>query len=912
LIPFPVSVMLSYRRAPTADVRVMRSFFCAADRPFPILFPRPEGKADMARRQHAKQDATGNTTHDTQEPASTLNGLPSLGVAEGAVSYKAIINAVSDWVWETDEHHAFLFSSQRANSILGLDCESLKGKSFFDFMDEDERAALLDLYNSHAESGEPIAMAEFRMRPPAGGTVYIQTSATPVRDKNGNFRGFRGISRDITKGKLAENRLRLRMEMNRIVSAVSTRFLNLRDDEMDHEVRLALEGAARFTGADNVSLHLPPASHDDRPRCYVFPGSGSKESGAGSDILSGLCSTDIPGEDGLLILPSLSFPEASSGPVTNALYAAGFRSAILAAMTANGHLQGHMLVASRHERAWSEDEVLLTRFLAETFASTIARHKAEAVLRRTIAFEHFMAETAASFLSIKPLALRRTLENTLEGIASFLEVESATIYTFNRNMTRITSAYAWTMDGKNQPVIAEGRPLQGMTWTVSSLVDKGFIALQRTEDAPPEAAEERGLWRETGVKSVLYVPLRAGIRMLGFYGFGMRSRERSWNEDDMRLLRLSSDVFANLLSRMDAEAALTESEERYRALAVNSPDIVIRLDPVCRILYANPQVRGIADMGPEYLIGRTCRELRVPAQYCERIEKAVRGVVSDGKIRREGFEVPTRKGARHYDVMFVPEFGTSARVETVLCAAWEMTEFRQAQMELERSHQCLRALNAKVEMVREEERAALSRQLHDELASTLAGVNFELGALGGELEGEKPSGTMAPRLEEINSRVRAAMTHLSLLAKNLRPPVLEDLGMEDALRWLCENYQDLHGIAIECRCDIDRKAGRNTATRIFRIAQEALDNAATHSAATRINVSLSSSREGFELSVEDNGKGISRGKAASPKSLGIAAMRERTLSAGGRFSVMQGPAGGTVLSAFIPHKTEHAPARRNR
>lgn len=861
----------------------------------------------MTKKRQEKPDRT-KVTYNTDEPDQSLSPLSPLAVGDGAVSYKAIINAVSDWVWETDEHHLFLFSSQRASAILGLSGENLAGKSFFDFMDAEEGESLRGLYDAHAASGEPIAMAEFKMRPVSGGIVYIQTSATPVRDKQGRFRGFRGISRDISKGKLSENRLRLRMEMNRIVSAVSTRFLNLRDDEMDHEVRLALESAAKFTGADKVSLHLRAAGQAERSQNYIFPPPDS--SAKDNEALADFPVAEIADEDGLLVLSRLADVPKERAAEKAALSAAGFEAALLAAMTANGQLQGHMLVASRHERQWSEDEILLTRLLAETFASTIARHKAEAGLRRNIAFEHFMAETAASFLSIKPHALRRTLENTLEGIANFLEVESAYIYTFNRNLTRITSSYAWNHNTDPKSILSEGYPLQSLLWTASSLIDKGFIALEHTEDAPPEATDERKFWREAGIKSMLAVPLRAGIRMLGFYGFSMRSRNRSWSEEDIRLLRLSADVFASLLSRMDAEAALTESEERYRALAVNSPDVVIRLDASCRILYANPQVRGVAGMGPEYLIGRTCRELHMPAHYCERIERAVSSVVADGKIRREGFEVPSRKGARHYDVMFVPEFGTSARVETVLCAGRELTEFKLAQAELERSHQCLRALNAKIEMVREEERSALSRQLHDELASTLAAVNFELGALNGEIRGGKVSRGFSTRLEDANGRIRSAMTHLSTLAKNLRPPVLEDLGMEEALKWLCENYQNLRGINIECRCELAKKVGPNTATTLFRIAQEALENATNHAAATRITVSLTASGEGFDLTVEDNGKGISRGKAASPKSLGIAAMRERTLSSGGRFGITPGISGGTAIHAFIPYKAERVSARR--
>ncbi len=205
----------------------------------------------------------------------------------------------------------------------------------------------------------------------------------------------------------------------------------------------------------------------------------------------------------------------------------------------------------------------------------------------------------------------------------------------------------------------------------------------------------------------------------------------------------------------------------------------------------------------------------------------------------------------------------------------------------------LRALAAQLQSVREQERARLAREIHDELGSTLTGLKWELESVGDR------------RLTGAIRRVESIMATVKQISSDLRPGILDDLGLLDAIQWEAAQFERRTGIV--CRCEIpDHRVelSSDAATAAFRIFQEALTNVLRHAQATRVHVRAHVDGERLLLEITDNGKGINRSDLVSPQSLGLLGMRERAALVNGAVDITSQPGRGTTLSVAIPLSTK--------
>jgi signal transduction histidine kinase len=210
-----------------------------------------------------------------------------------------------------------------------------------------------------------------------------------------------------------------------------------------------------------------------------------------------------------------------------------------------------------------------------------------------------------------------------------------------------------------------------------------------------------------------------------------------------------------------------------------------------------------------------------------------------------------------------------------------------------------RALTARIQALREEERARVAREIHDELGQTLTALKIDLAWWTSRLPEEPPA------LRETARRMLAmADTMIQTVRRmftDLRPAILDDLGLVAALDWQAQDFQVRTGIQCQFSSDEDRSVlDPELATTLFRICQEALNNVARHAKATRVIIRHEQQADGLLLTVEDNGKGITEREIADPKSLGLAGMRERALLLGGDLTIVGRPGAGTTLRVRMP------------
>ncbi len=225
--------------------------------------------------------------------------------------------------------------------------------------------------------------------------------------------------------------------------------------------------------------------------------------------------------------------------------------------------------------------------------------------------------------------------------------------------------------------------------------------------------------------------------------------------------------------------------------------------------------------------------------------------------------------------------------------------YRRAEKKLQASQARLRELAAFLQTVREEERSRIARELHDELGQSLTALRIDLGWLRSRCTGV--DGGVGDRLASALALVERTVEAVRRISEDLRPRMLDDLGLAAAVEHYVDQFAERTGISCTLAMNRDEfEIGSRTATAIFRIAQEAMTNGARHAGAGNVAVRIDQSDEGIRLSVRDDGRGFAETDVG--KTLGLLGMRERVAALGGRLEVESAPDQGTSIEAWIPRE----------
>ena len=226
-------------------------------------------------------------------------------------------------------------------------------------------------------------------------------------------------------------------------------------------------------------------------------------------------------------------------------------------------------------------------------------------------------------------------------------------------------------------------------------------------------------------------------------------------------------------------------------------------------------------------------------------------------------------------------------------------EISKQNLELQGSFEQLRALAGRLQNIREEERKRVAREIHDQLGQALTAIKLDVSSLVHEMPEDQRRQSTKP--QTILKLVDETIQSVRRIATELRPGMLDDLGLVATLEWAGEEFGSRTGT--ECRLDLppdDIVVDPETAVAIFRIFQETLTNVARHANAKEVKARLTIEDDNLTLEVHDNGSGIPREKLQKGKSLGILGMRERATLLGGDLSITGNPGKGTTVRVWIP------------
>jgi two-component system sensor histidine kinase UhpB len=284
--------------------------------------------------------------------------------------------------------------------------------------------------------------------------------------------------------------------------------------------------------------------------------------------------------------------------------------------------------------------------------------------------------------------------------------------------------------------------------------------------------------------------------------------------------------------------------------------------------------------------------------YAGELADGLRAVIArEKKVFSMEYQVTTGSGTRWYIARATPLEGSD---HAAVISHFDVSDRMMSHIALEDANKRLRGISKRLLAVQEEERRAISRELHDDIGQTLGALKIGLHRLGSASATEQPV-----LLSECLGAAAEALEKLRHLAMDLRPPQLDQLGLKEALEWLAQRQSATSGLAITCHSKgLDTRPPAALESACYRIAQEALNNATRHSKATQVAISVESDGALLKLVVRDDGVGFDepteRLRVMRSGSMGLIGMEERAQLAGGRLKLRSVPGGGTTVSAIFP------------
>ncbi len=372
------------------------------------------------------------------------------------------------------------------------------------------------------------------------------------------------------------------------------------------------------------------------------------------------------------------------------------------------------------------------------------------------------------------------------------------------------------------------------------------------------------------------------------------------NEDGSVHHFLSS--YIDITERKRAEESIRESEDRYHNL-LNAAPVGIAVYSEGKFVFINPA--GLKLLGAEtydQLLEKPIAEIIHPDGLEKSLNRFQRMMSGESGLypTRDKF---IRLDGKVVDVEVIASLIIYNDKPSVQVIVTDITERKKAEREIFNSREQLRALNARLEKVQEEERIKLSRELHDNLGQNLTGLKMDVAWLAKRIKDEITDNPelLITKTDSMLGLIDGIISNIRRISADLRPNVLDYLGLIPSIEWQTEEYKKRTELQCEFATNvtsINFKPDINSS--IFRIFQEAFTNIIRHSGATKVMINIIEETDILRLEISDNGIGINEALLSDDHSLGIIGMKERTLQFNGELNIEKGSVGGTKLTLTIP------------
>lgn len=343
--------------------------------------------------------------------------------------------------------------------------------------------------------------------------------------------------------------------------------------------------------------------------------------------------------------------------------------------------------------------------------------------------------------------------------------------------------------------------------------------------------------------------------------------------------------------------ALRESEDFSSSLLTNSPNPIMVINSDTSIRYVNPALEKLTGFISSELLGT-----RAPYPWWDKSKREVHSKHLMATLQ-SGIKIEMYNRKRNGERFWVELTSQPVIVDghfKYLLSSWvDITKRKIAEEQLKKLNRELRDLYLHLQSVRENERANIAREVHDELGQALTALKMDVCWLDNEVGSERRQ--LSDIIDSMNRLIDETLQKVKWISVGLRPSLLDDIGLADAVEWLAREFQLVTGV--QCTVSISSQVNdldRDRSTAIFRVLQEAFTNVFRHAKATNMSVELKKCAHAIILKVVDNGIGITKQQISDPKAFGLLGMREYVHYWGGKIRIKGVANKGTTITVNLP------------
>ncbi len=423
-----------------------------------------------------------------------------------------------------------------------------------------------------------------------------------------------------------------------------------------------------------------------------------------------------------------------------------------------------------------------------------------------------------------------------------------------------------------------------------------------------------GPWKDEalsrGYRSSMSLPIIKFGKVIG--AFSLYAGEKNFfDESEIALLveatgdvSFALEVFEKESQRQKAEQGIVESERRYHTLAEVSPVGIFHTDETGYTTYVNPRWCQISGMTYQAAMGNG---------WFDAVHKEDRGKLQQGweeATKKKEVSVSEYRFVRPNGTIAwvigqaIPERDADGNIIGYVGTTTDITERKKYEKELQESSEKLRQLTAHLLNVREEERKRIGREIHDELGQQLTAIKMDVSWISKKTD--PGNEVFKTKLQNVITLLDGGNQSIRRILNELRPVILDDYGLLEALKWQAKQFSNNTGIPVSFKTSESQvRIREDIATCVFRVFQEALTNITRYAKAKNVVVSLDIDEESILLNIEDDGIGFDTELTNTKMSFGILGMKERVFSLNGNFSLISSPGKGTKVRVNLPLKNNN-------
>ncbi len=359
-------------------------------------------------------------------------------------------------------------------------------------------------------------------------------------------------------------------KIEELATRISTRFINLPLEEIERNIEASLKEIVNFAGLETCTVNLYPDGRRIKKIYYYSVPLKGIDIQEKIDFMMGADVSRFTWGYGklknfeTLYVPDMSLLPPEAEEDKKAWQAMGMLSHLTIPLSIKNKLTGHVaFVNSTEAISYSDEELMLLKLITEIFAGVLERKDMEERILYRVGIEHLVTSISSRFINVKPEDMDREINMALKKIGEFAEQDRVVINLASEDEKYVTGFYEWHREGLlPQGDKVTGMPLDLFSYTFNIIKNKGFLYVKNViEEVPPEAVGERMMAEAMNVKSALMIPLIHGDSFMGQMNFTSSTGERTWSDDDIKLLKMLAETFTNLFLKKKAEEELIKARE---------------------------------------------------------------------------------------------------------------------------------------------------------------------------------------------------------------------------------------------------------------------------------------------------------------------------------------------------------------